>query len=70
MQCPRCDGQGEIKLVQVRTIGTFLQVCDECEATWLDGEQPRIESFCDFGTYMKSHGMKGLWSEVTIISNH
>ena len=70
MQCPRCDGQGEIKLVRVQATGASLQVCDECEATWLSGEIPSIETFQDFGAFMKAHGLQGLWKEVTEITGH
>ena len=68
MQCPRCDGQGEIKVVRVQATGAMLQLCDECDATWPYGEMPSIESFQDFGTFMKANGLQGLWSEVTVIS--
>ncbi len=70
MQCPRCDGQGEIKLVRVQANGAILQVCDECDATWPYGEMPNIETFQDFGTFMKAHGLQGLWSEITVITDH
>lgn len=70
MQCPRCDGQGEIKLVKMQPSGALLHVCDECDATWTCGETPTIETFQDFGTLMKAHGLQGLWSEVTIVTDH
>lgn len=69
MQCPRCDGQGEIKLVRVQASGARLQVCLECDATWPYGEMPSIETFQDFGTLMQAHGLQGLWSEVTVIAD-
>ena len=70
MQCPRCDGQGEIKIVRVHATGAILQVCDECDATWTDGKRPSIETFQDFGTLLQAQGLKGLWKEVTVLVEH
>jgi len=70
MQCPRCDGQGDVQVVRVNATGLVLQVCDECEATWLENEEPSLLTFRDFETYMRSFGLEGLWSEVTVVSKH
>lgn len=65
MTCPLCD-QGEIRLVQVKSTGEILQVCDECDATWLQSEYPNTQSPRAFGTLLQSQGLKGLWSEITV----
>ena len=69
MQCPRCDGQGEIRYVRVNATGTLLQVCDECDATWFHNELNSLETFFDFETYMRSLGLTGAWSEVTTVAD-
>ncbi|SFJ33561.1 hypothetical protein SAMN05421753_11899 [Planctomicrobium piriforme] len=69
MQCPRCDGQGIVEKLRVRSTGEILYVCDECEATWLETEKISIDSFRDFTTYMRSIGLKGLLPEIEIITS-
>lgn len=65
MLCPRCDGQGTIRQVRINSTGIVVQLCDECDAMWLADEQPSLETFQDFATFMQSIGLQGLWSEIT-----
>jgi len=68
MECPRCEGQGLINKAKVKGLEIEIYVCDECEATWLKGETLSVKGFQDFGTFMKSLGLKGLWSELTDVT--
>ena len=34
MPCPRCNGNGNVRLYEVAGSGERLRVCDECEAAW------------------------------------
>lgn len=50
--CPRCDGNGEVRLFKVTGTGERLRICDECEAAWpsngpLDAEH--MHKLADFG---------------------
>lgn len=54
--------------MRVNSNGLVLRVCDECEAMWLDDEYPSVGTFRDFVTYLRSLGLAGLWSDVTILS--
>lgn len=68
MLCPRCDGQGSIQRVRVNATGEVVQLCNECDAMWVANELPSLDSFQDFGTFMQSKGLQGLWSEITAIA--
>ena len=63
MWCPRCD-QGEV--VRGRTIQTNESVllCEECDATWLEGETVSASSFLDFSSFMEDRHLPGVWSEI------
>lgn len=67
MQCPRCDGQGTIHRASVDATGDIIQLCDECDAMWFDNEPVSVHTFQEFGTYMQSIGLRGLWQEITIL---
>jgi hypothetical protein len=41
--CPRCDGNGEVRLYTVRGSSERVQVCDDCEACWPVGVSLRTE---------------------------
>ena len=64
MICPRCDGQGMVIKASIFDTNIVLYVCDECDATWRDGEVVSSVNFKDFSTLMNSLGYKGLWSEL------
>lgn len=68
MLCPRCE-QDEILEVRVRRTGTRLNVCPECEATWLCDNDITDGAFLDFGTYMEKLGLPPLWDELDFKKN-
>ena len=58
-----------IQLIKINKTKTILQVCDECDATWLEGEEISLETFRDLETYMEETlGVLYTESEITIIS--
>lgn len=64
MICPRCNGQGTVVKATVIEKNLGIYLCDECDATWLDGQTISISNFQDFGEVMNKLGYKGLWSEL------
>ena len=67
MECPRCDGQGEVLLVKVRKTGEILKLCNECDATWKKDDPIDKKTFFDFETYMESQGITKAWDEIDFI---
>jgi transposase-like protein len=64
--CPRCDGNGLIYKARIVDLGINLYTCDECDATWEDSKNIRIETFQDLQTYIKGHNSS--YSDEKIIS--
>lgn len=67
MLCPRCDQQGRVALVRITTNDETVYLCDECDALWPENTPIKATNFIDFSSYVKPLGLKGLWSEVTIL---
>ena len=67
MLCPRCDQQGCIHRVCIKTNREIVQLCDECDALWRDGIVPAVPGFIDFAEYVRPLGLLGLWSEVEVL---
>ena len=65
--CPRCDYQGIIEKARIIATGEIIHLCDECDATWLDGMEFRIDNFKDFSTLLESKGLQGVGSEIEFI---
>lgn len=65
MLCPRCE-QDDVLRVVITQNNQELFFCPECEAQWLSVSSIRGEKFFDFVTYMRTLGLSGKWSEVTI----
>jgi Zn-finger nucleic acid-binding protein len=66
MICPRCE-QDEIVKAKIKKIDQLIYICPECDATWLSNERIGIESFLDYGTYMKQIGQPQIWDELEVI---
>jgi len=64
MQCPRCDGQGEVSQVKIKKTGEIVHLCDECDALWKSGDDVVFSKFVDFSTYVEQFGLEGTWDEV------
>jgi hypothetical protein len=52
----------EVEITRLKVAG-FL--CEECEALWFRSDEISPTNFLDFGKFMESRGLKGVWSEVT-----
>ena len=61
--CPRC-GQGSVKIAKVRARGERVQVCDECEAVWMMGDEPSALAFQDLTTVLRARGIDGNWEQL------
>ncbi len=58
MECPRCDGQGNVYQAIISDTEEILYICDECEASWKDIINIQFESFIDLTHYLKSKGIE------------
>ena len=57
--CPRCDGQGHVYQLAIKTTQETIFTCDECEATWEREEAIGPEAWHDYQTFMNSRGLTG-----------
>lgn len=64
MECPRCDGQGEVHFVVIKKTNEKVYLCDECDALWGETEEINKANFTDFGTYVEQFGLQGTWNEI------
>lgn len=67
MLCPRCDQQGTVFTVRINSTGELVNLCDECDALWPSGKPVRAADFVDFSTYVRPIGLKGHWTEITVL---
>ncbi|MDE9364375.1 hypothetical protein PZ938_02045 [Luteipulveratus sp. YIM 133132] len=63
IECPSC-GQGAVEKMRIMATGELIQLCDECEATWLGDVEPLAPGFDDFGLFMERRGLRPDWSEL------
>ncbi|WP_428307756.1 hypothetical protein [Lacipirellula sp.] len=71
MKCPRCDGQGVIRPARINANGLAIWLCDECDAVWSSPSEISSKgNFVDFSHFVARFGLKGLWSEITILDSH
>jgi hypothetical protein len=64
---PRCNpgGCGVVSEMVFVPSGEVVQVCDQCEALWLEAAgEPHPHRFHDFGTWALEHGGTGLWTDL------
>ena len=61
--CPAC-GQGWVRHVRVSSLKCEVFVCEECETTWLHRIDIGKHNPLNFVGFMRSRGLKGLWTEV------
>jgi hypothetical protein len=54
-QCPRCS-QDWLRKVRIVRFGIEAILCPECDALWT-AREPSIESFRDYGTFMRGLGV-------------
>lgn len=67
--CPGC-GQGWVVHVRVPRLNRELFVCEECESTWLTRENIGVNQALDFVEFMRSNGLKGLWTELERVAGN
>jgi Zn-finger nucleic acid-binding protein len=58
--CPRCN-QGPIVLERIRATAELIQICEECEAVWLDGTDIVLATFRTFYSFMEERGLSDRW---------
>jgi hypothetical protein len=61
--CPRCEGQGWLFPFMIKAGKTTVLSCDECEATWLVGEEISKHNFKDLSEYALSFYPDGYFSD-------
>ncbi len=64
MLCPRCDQQGEVKLVIIKRTRERVYLCNECDALWKEDSGITKSNFTDFSTYAAQFGLLGTWDEI------
>ncbi len=69
MLCPRCDFQGEVKLVMIVKTGEKVRLCDECDALWQQGDKVDTAKFTDFSTFVAPFGLQGTWDEIQVLED-
>ncbi len=48
--------------------GERICVCDECDATWMAGEDVSGDRWTDFATVMRERGLAPEWHEIETVS--
>lgn len=38
IECPYCDGQGEVLNAVIKKTGEKIKICDECDTIWVEDE--------------------------------
>ena len=61
--CARLD-DGVVNRARVRQTGTIIYVCEECDATWLDGDAIRRDNWQDLQACLSTLGVQGRWSQL------
>jgi hypothetical protein len=64
--CPRCN-QGWVLKARINATKEPVSVCEECEATWVEGKPIAFETFMDMGTMLKEKGLPGRWSDLQVV---
>lgn len=63
--CPRCK-QGQVFPATILPTGEWIQVCEECDATWLGSSVLSATSFCDLTTVLEERSLPPLWDELDV----
>ena len=58
MNCPACDGQGNIYKAKILDLDMIIKICDECEACWKENQPIEITNFKGLTTFLKEHHLK------------
>lgn len=61
--CPRCE-EGTVLHMRVIHTREVFQVCDECEAIWLDGQAVAVPHFDELPRFLRRRGRAPLWSSL------
>ncbi len=49
--CPRCQ-QDDLRLWTLEPTKERIALCPECDATWLAGQTPAVETYTDFEDFL------------------
>jgi len=66
--CPLCEQVGTIDTVRINATGEIVHLCEECDALWPSGARIQMDTLKNFRDYVREFGLKGLWTEVTILN--
>ena len=55
--CPRCEGHGQIREIQILSTGKHVFVCSECDATWFGIDDIGKQPWGDFFTMLSEQGI-------------
>lgn len=64
--CPRCN-QGWFLAARIKATSETVAVCEECEATWIEGKPIVFETYVDMSTMLKAKGLSGTWSDLNLV---
>jgi hypothetical protein len=68
--CPCCDGQGDVVTARIDKTEEVVYLCDECDTLWqLETDISSKPGVC-FSQYVKPLGLKGLWTEITLLGEN
>jgi hypothetical protein len=62
--CPYCK-QGRVFTVRIDKTGELVLLCEECDTLWT--ETPLVGRGVFFADYVMPLGLKGRWSEITVL---
>ena len=65
LACPVC-GQGWVIPAKLKSDGTPVWVCEECEVLWLGAEEPAGPPDDTLSTFLEGRGVRPLWSEIDV----
>jgi hypothetical protein len=65
--CPVCGQGGVHKVRLLQAGGKIAQLCEECDALWLEEEISDPDQFTRFEEYMDSIGKPASWGDVEIL---
>jgi len=55
IDCPVCDGQGNIYKAKISDLGITIKICDECEACWTDDQVISLKKFTRLTQFLEAH---------------
>ncbi|MCM1546927.1 MAG: hypothetical protein NC034_01080 [Ruminococcus sp.] len=57
IECPYCDGQGEVLNAVIKQTNEKIKICDECNTVWLENEPILNSNGLFFDYFMEKKGL-------------